>query len=111
MKINQSEIIEDMEAHIGKFGGDFSEWCVGTAKDAAFFRQPLAATLGEGLIYHEAYTCYAADGVIERLVNGYGLRRDRASVPGSFVFVYRHIETKPQEHPAAHIGTATLTAA
>ena len=111
MKINQSEIIEDMEAHIRKFGGDFSEWCVGTAKDAAFFRQPLAVTRGEGLIYHEAYTCYAADGVIERLVNGYGLRRDRASVPGSFVFVYRHIETKPQEHPAAHIGTATLTAA
>jgi len=78
---------------------------VGTAKDVAFFRQPLAATPGEGLIYHEAYTCYAADGVIERLVNSYGLRRDRASVPGSFVFVYRHIETKRQEHPAARIGT------
>ena len=62
MKINQSEIIEDMEAHIRKFGGDFREWCVGTAKDAAFFQQPLAVTRGEELIYHEAYTCYAAGG-------------------------------------------------
>jgi hypothetical protein len=66
--------------------------------------------LGDGLIFREAYTSYAADGVIERLVSGYGLRPDRASARGSFVFVYRHTETKPEEHPAAHIGTATLTA-
>ena len=81
MRINQSEIIDDIEAHIRKFGGDFSEWCVGTARDSAFFRQHLADP-GEGLIYREAYTSYAADGVIERLVSGYGLRPDRASARG-----------------------------
>jgi hypothetical protein len=97
MRINQSEIIDDIEAHIRKFGGDYSEWCVGTARDSAFFRQH-QADLGEGLIYREAYTSYAADGVIERLVSGYGLRPDRASAPGSFVFVYRHTKTKsPKE--------------
>ena len=28
-----SEIIADITEHIGKFGGDFSAWCVGTARD------------------------------------------------------------------------------
>jgi hypothetical protein len=38
------------------------------------------------------------DGVIERLVSGYGLRPDRSSARGSFVFVYRHVVTKrPKE--------------
>jgi len=100
MRINQSEIIEDIEAHIRKFGGDYSEWCVGTARDSAFFRQPAAADLGEGLIYREAYTSYAADGVIERLVSGYGLRPGRASARGNFVFVYRHAETQPPKEVA-----------
>ena len=47
--------------------------------------------------------------MIERLVSGYGLRPNRASTPGSFAFVYRHTETKTEEHPAAHIGSAALT--
>jgi hypothetical protein len=102
MRINQNEIVDDVEAHIRQFGGDYSEWCVGTARDSASFRQHLAASLGDGLIYREAYTSYAADGVIERLVSGYGLRPDRASAPGSFVFVYRHTVSKPAEQPAAH---------
>jgi len=103
MRINQSEIVDEIDAHIRKFGGDYSEWCVGTARDSAFFRQH-QADLGEGLIYREAYTPYAADGVIERLVSGYGLRPDRASgsAPGSFVFVYPQLATKPAEQPVAH---------
>jgi hypothetical protein len=28
MRINQSEIIDDIDAHIRKFGGDYSEWSV-----------------------------------------------------------------------------------
>jgi hypothetical protein len=105
MRINQNEIIDDIEAHIRKFGGDYSEWCVGTARDSAFFRQPLAAERGDGLIYREAHTSYAADGVIERLVSGYGLGPDRASARGSFVFVYRRLETKPpkEEAVSAHV--------
>jgi len=32
MRFSESEIIEDMLAHIRQCGGDFSEWCVGTAQ-------------------------------------------------------------------------------
>ena len=28
-----SEIIAEITNHIGKLGGDFNEWCVGTARD------------------------------------------------------------------------------
>ena len=49
--INHDEIIEEIEGHIRKFGGEFGEWCVGTAKDSRgpFFRRHLAANLGDGL--------------------------------------------------------------
>ncbi|MGA3323636.1 MAG: hypothetical protein ABSF45_04130 [Terriglobia bacterium] len=76
-----------------KFGGRFGEWCVGTAKDSRgpFFRRHLAADLGDGLIYREAFTTSAADQVIDHLVNACGLRPDRDAVPapGKIVFVYR----------------------
>ena len=93
MAINHDEIIEEIEHHIRKFGGEFGEWCVGTGKDSRgpFFRRHLAADLGDGLIYREAFTTSAADQVIEYLVNACGLRPDRDSVPapGKIVFVYR----------------------
>ncbi|MGA3328227.1 MAG: hypothetical protein ABSF45_27575 [Terriglobia bacterium] len=93
MPINHEEIIEDFEGHIRKFGGGFGEWCVGTAKDSRgpFFRRHLAADLGDGLIYREAFTTSAADQVIDHLVSACGLRPDHDSVPapGKIVFVYR----------------------
>jgi len=101
MPINHEEIIEDIEGHIRKFGGGFGEWCVGTAKDSRgpFFRRHLAADLGDGLIYREAYTTSAAEQVIEHLVNARGLALDRDAVPesGKIVFVYR----KTADVPAA----------
>ena len=93
MPINHDEIVEEIEGHIRKFGGGFGEWCVGTAKDSRgpFFRRHLAADLGDGLIYREAFTTSAADQVIDHLVNACGLRPDRDAVPapGKIVFVYR----------------------
>ena len=92
MPIIHEEIIEDIEAHIRKFGGECSEWCVGTAKDARapFFRRHLAMDLGDELIYREAFTTSAADAVIDHLVNQCGLHLDRDAVPepGKIVFVY-----------------------
>ena len=32
MRLNQSEIVEAILEHIRQCGGDFTEWCVGTAK-------------------------------------------------------------------------------
>ena len=93
MPLNHSEIIEEIERHIRKFGGEHSKWCVGTAKDARapFFRRHLAADLGDGLIYREAFTTSAAEQVIDHLMNACGLHLDRDSVPepGKIVFVYR----------------------
>ena len=41
MPIKHEETIEDLEDHFRKFGGERSDWCVGTAKDARtpFFRR------------------------------------------------------------------------
>jgi hypothetical protein len=76
MPINHDEIVEEIEGHIRKFGGGFGEWCVGTAKDSRgpFFRRHLAADLGDGLIYREAFTTSAAEQVIDHLVNACGLK-------------------------------------
>jgi len=79
MPINHEEMIEEIEGHIRKFGGEFGEWCVGTAKDSRgpFFRRHLAADLGDGLIYREAFTTSAASQVIDHLVNDRGLQLDQ----------------------------------
>ena len=91
MPINRAEIIEEMENNIRKYGGAMGEWCVGTAKDARgpFFQRHLAADLGDGLAYREAFTTDSARQVLDHLV-GEGLRPDRTSVPdpGKIVFIY-----------------------
>ena len=127
MPINHQELIEEIESHIRRFGGGFGEWCVGTAKDSRgpFFRRHLAADLGDGLTYREAFTTNAAQGVVDHLVNDRGLERvpaaatggergsavhehateaerrsapqDAASEPGRLVFVFRKTTTA---HPA-----------
>jgi hypothetical protein len=93
MRINENDIMDEIEAHIRKFGGDFGEWCVGTAKDChgPFFLRHQEHDVGDQMIYREAYTPYAADEVIERLIQGCGLHPDRESVRerGRIVFVYR----------------------
>jgi hypothetical protein len=101
MAINREDMIEDLERHIRKSGGELSEWCAGTAKDASapFFQRHLAAELGDGLAYREAYTSGAADAVIEHLVQRDGLRPDRDAVPerGKIVFVYRSPAITPTQ--------------
>jgi hypothetical protein len=102
MPIKHEEIIEDLEDHIRRFGGERSEWCVGTAKDARapFFRRHLAADLGDGLIYREAFTTDAADQVIDHLVNHRGLHLDRDAVSdsGRIVFVHRRLSASVNGH-------------
>ena len=95
MRIDENDIMDEIEAHIRKCGGDFGEWYVGTAKDChgTFFLRHQEHDLGDQMIYREAYTPYAADEVCERLVQGGGLRPDRESVRerGRIVFVYRKV--------------------
>ena len=93
MAISQSEIIEDLELHIRKSGGEPREWCAGTAKDARgpFFQRHAVAELEDGLAYREAYTPSGAANALDHLVREFGLRLDREAVPepGKIVFVYR----------------------
>ena len=86
---------------------------MGTAKDSRgpFFRRHLAADLGDGLAYREAFTTNAAQAVVAHLVNDRGLEPvpeaehrsaipytegssappDAVSEPGRLVFVYRKV--------------------
>ena len=97
MRFNQSEIIEDVLEHIRQCGGEFSDWCVGSAKDpqCPSFGRQVSEGSNDGLLYREAYTTYAAEEVLERLVKGCGLRPERAAVrpTGRIVFVYRPTES------------------
>ena len=101
MRFNQSEIIEDILEHIRQGGGEFSDWCVGSAKElqCPSFAGHVNEGSNDGLLYREAYTTYAAEEVLERLVKGCGLRPERAAVPqpGRIVFVYRHRESTNTE--------------
>ena len=96
MRINENDIMDEIEAHMRKFGGDFGEWCVGTAKDCQgpFF---LRHEEPDQMIYREAYTPYAADEVAERLVQGWGLGLDQQAPRerGPIVFVYRKAQANP----------------
>jgi hypothetical protein len=91
------EIIEEVERQPQKFGGERSEWCVGTAKDpsAPFFRRHLTEDLGDGFIYRAAFTTSGAQEAIDHLVKNHGPHLDRETVselgpePGRLVFAYR----------------------
>jgi hypothetical protein len=99
MRFNQSEIIEDILEHIRQGGGEFSDWCVGSALDPPSFGRQESGGSTDGLLYREAYTTYAAEEVLERLVQGCGLRPERAAVPqqGRIVFVFRSRESTKTE--------------
>jgi hypothetical protein len=125
MPINHEELIEEIEGHIRKFGGGFGEWCVGTAKDSRgpFFQRHLAADLGDGLAYREAFTTDAAQAVVAHLVKDRGLELDRAAEaergsaqhdavpePGRLVFVYRKPRPAPAALPSDHATLPKLAA-
>jgi hypothetical protein len=110
MRFNQSEIIEDILEHIRQRGGEFSDWCVGSAQDpqSPSFAGHVTEASNDGLLYREAYTTYAAEEVLERLVKGCGLRPERAAVPqtGRIVFVYRPRERTKTEGSGQNAGNA-----
>ena len=99
MRYSESEIVEDVLEHIRQAGGEFREWRVGAAPDAQapFLRQHASKGSADKLIYREAYTTYAAEEVVERLAQGFGLLLDQeanpagapTSHPGKTVYVYR----------------------
>jgi hypothetical protein len=116
MRFNQSEIIEDILEHIRQGGGEFSDWCVGSAKElqCPSFAGHVNEGSNDGLLYREAYTTYAAEEVLERLVKGCGLRPEPAAAAqtGRIVFVYRTRERrKACQVPLLRLGLSVLTPA
>ena len=93
MPSNREEIIAEIKAHIGRLGGGFGDWCVGTAKDprSPFFESHRVAEMNDGLTYREAFTAASAQAVRDHLVNECGLRLDLddAPEPGRFVFAFK----------------------
>ena len=92
MPSNREEIIAEIKAHIGRLGGGFGDWCVGTAKDprSPFFESHRLAEMNDGLTYREAFTPASAQAIRDYLVNECGLRLDLddAPEPGRFVFAF-----------------------
>ncbi len=93
MPNNRGEIIAEIKAHIGRLGGGFGDWCVGTAKDprSPFFESHRLAEMNDGLTYREAFTPAGAQAIRDYLVNECGLRLDLddAPEPGRFVFAFK----------------------
>ena len=93
MPSNREEIIAEIKAHIGRLGGGFGDWCVGTAKDprSPFFESHRLAEMNDGLTYREAFTPASAQAIRDYLVNECGLRLDLddAPEPGRFVFAFK----------------------
>jgi hypothetical protein len=107
MPSNREEIIAEIKAQIGKLGGGFGDWCVGTAKDprSPFFESHRLAEMNDGLTYREAFTPGSAQAIRDYLVNECGMRLDleAAPEPGRFVFAYRkNAPARPEpcsDHP------------
>lgn len=69
-----SEIIPEITAHIGRFGGDFTTWCVGTARDCGdrVLEAHEREEQDDDLICREATTPASARSVRLHFVNDCG---------------------------------------
>ncbi len=105
MRIGRNEIIEELTAHIRKFGGEPGEWRVGTAKEVSgarcqvsgtgeptcrpqltgdpSFQKQAEAGPGDGFAYREAHTPYAAADAVDYLVSALGLQLDSDALHGA----------------------------
>jgi hypothetical protein len=93
MLLPRDEIIADIDAQIGRTGGECPDWCVGIAKDG---REPLFEThlledKNDGWVYREAFTPTSAREVIDHFVTDCGTGDDssRRDGGGRIVHAYR----------------------
>lgn len=95
----RSEIIADLEAHVGKFGGDYSEWYVGVTANPKerLFTQHRLRSSGDAWIARRAMDDLQAAEVQEYFKS---VRKTQGGVKGTLqdVFVYaykRKSHTRP----------------
>ena len=88
-----SEIIAEITAHMGKFGGDSSAWCVGTARD---WHSPVLEAheqeeKNDDFICREGYTPASARSVRLHFVNDCGSAQGsgEGSDDGKLVYAFK----------------------
>jgi hypothetical protein len=98
------EIIAAITDHIRKFGGDFTAWCVGTARDwhNPVFESRQTEGKDDDLICREAYTPASARAVRDYFVTECGTDGDAfgEGKAGRFVYAYRKTSHTDRSSPA-----------
>ena len=88
-----SEIIADITDHIGKFGGNFTAWCVGTARDwhSAVLEAHEQEEKNDDFICREGYTPASARSVRLHFVNDCGSAQGsgEGSDDGKLVYAFK----------------------
>jgi hypothetical protein len=94
-----NEIIAEITDHIRRFGGDFTVWCVGTARDwhNPVFESRQTEGKDYDLICREAYTPSSARAVRDYFVNerGTAIVNGESSEGGKLVYVCRKSASLP----------------
>ena len=121
MRIGRNEIIEELTEHMRNFGGEPSEWYVGTARDSTLKGELPLQNSSEpapglpGLAYREAHTPYAAADAVDYLVTAFGLHPARGfphplsfKILGDAVCVlgFHVVEEQPLESARLHARQA-----
>ncbi len=94
-----SEIIEDIRTHISKCGGNFADWCVGTARDwhSPALEAHEQEEKNDDFICREAYTPASARSVRLHFVNDCGSAQGSGdtSDEGKLVYAFRKQHADP----------------
>ena len=98
MLVPRDEIISDIETQIKRKDGDYSDGCVGVAKDSRepFFEAHLVEDRNDGFLYREAFTPGCAREIRDHFIIQRGAAVDPCSGDeGRLVYAYRMTPLKP----------------
>jgi hypothetical protein len=98
MLFPKNEIIADIKGQIRKLGGEYSDWCVGIAKDVqeSLFETHLLEDRNDGFLYREAFTLGCAQEIRDYFVTQRGATVDHSSSDGGrLVYAYRKTSRAP----------------
>ena len=92
MAKNKQEIIDDIDAHIGRYGGGYSTWYVGISKDAKdrLFNGHSVKEKKDTWIYRTASSSQVAREVEDYFVNTLGTDGDTGGGDNNSDMVYAY---------------------
>jgi hypothetical protein len=98
MLLPRDEIIAEIDGRIKSTGADYSDWCVGVAKDSQepHFEAHLIEDRNDGFLYRQAFTLGCAQEIRGYFVTQRGATVDHSSSNGGrLVYVYRKTSRAP----------------